>query len=274
MDLHCIAQCSKNPRPQARGEVCRSLTEDDELNGPQRPHLNTPVSRTPLMRSLPSILPETSTTQHKEPSPSREPVKGRIFPRVDSVDELDICRITDDGPSLPVTHSKRPVLYRLPNMPDGTNSPTSTTIPARPVNLGQMVHKRHQTMLHYDGEANLRESPPMRQEGNASNAFSTISISRTAIELQPNIVEPSLLQDPLSPSRPAAHIELPHRRVSENLTHDTQHVLRSVEGGSPKLTDSLSYLRTLSKAKKATAGSASAISKRYQSHSNVPNTTL
>jgi hypothetical protein len=157
-------------------------------------------------------------------------------------------------------------------MPERTNSPTSATIPTRPVNLVQMVHKRHQTVLHHDGEANLGESASTRQEGNASNGFSTISISRKAIELQPNVVDPSLLQNPLSPPRPVGHFELPHRRISGNLTRDTQPVPRSVEDGPPKLTDSLSYLRTLTKAKKGTAGSTGAISKRYQSHRNVPST--
>jgi hypothetical protein len=117
-------------------------------------------------------------------------------------------------------------------------------------------------MWYHDSEANLQESACTRQEGNAPNPFSTISISRKAIELQPSVVEPSLLQNPLSPPRPVAHIELPHRRVSENLTHDTQPVLRSVEDGSPKLGDSLSYLRNLAKVKKGTTGSTSAISKR------------
>ena len=192
------------------------------------------------------------------------------FPGDDRVNELDIRRIIDDGCSLPVTPSKRSILYRLHNMPERTNSPTSVTVPTRPVNMNQMAHKRHQNMLHHDGEADLRESASNRQEGNASNAFSTISFSRKAIELQPSVVEPSLLQNPLSPPRPVAHIELPHRRVSRNLTHDTRPVLRGVEDGSPKLSDSLSYLRNFANAKQGTAGPTSAISKRHQSRRNIP----
>ena len=185
------------------------------------------------------------------------------FPGVDSA---------DDGCLLPVAPFKRSVLYRRPSMPERTNSPRSATIPTRPVNMSQMVHKRHPNMLHHDGEASLQESASSRQEGNASNTFSTISISRTAIELQPNVVEPSLLQNPLSPPRPVAHIELPRRHVSENLTRDTQHVLKGIEDGSSKLPDSLSYLRTLANTKQGTAGSTSAISKRRQSHRNISST--
>lgn len=195
------------------------------------------------------------------------------FPGVDSVDELDIRRITDEGCLLSVTPSKRSTLDRRHNMPESTNSPTSVTVPTRPVNTDQVVHKRPQNMLHHDGEANLRESASNRQEWNAPNAFSTISISRNAIELQPSVVEPSLLQNPLSPPRPVAHIELPHRRVSRSLAHDTRSAPRGVEDGSPKLSDSLSYLRTLANAKQGTAGSTSAISKRHQSHRNIPSTT-
>ena len=221
------------------------------------------------MRSSSSVLPETSTTQHKGPAPSRKAVKEHEFPGIDSVNEVDIRH---DGCLLPVTPSRRSVLCRPHNMPESIDPPTSVIIPTRHVNPGQVAHKRHQTTWHHDSEGNLQESASTSQEGNVPNAFSTISISRKAIELQPSVVEPSLFQNPLSPPRPVAHIELPRRRVSGNLTHDTQPVLRSVEDGSPKLTDSLSYLRTLAKAKKATAASTSAISTRCQSHKNVPST--
>ena len=196
---------------------------------------------------------------------------GHEFPGADSANELSNRRSTNDGHSLPP--SKRPIPYRLRSMPQSTNSPRSATIPTRPANMNQMVHKRHPNMLHHDGETNLRESVSSRQEGNASNAFPTISFSRRAIELQPNVVEPSLLQNPLSPPRPVAHIELPHRRVSGNLTRDTQHVLGGVEDESPKLTDSLSYLRTLANATQGTTGSTSAVSKRHRSHRNISSTT-
>ena len=258
-----VAKYWKNP--QAR-------SEDHGLNEPQRPQMKAPVSRTSLMRSSSTILPGMSTTQHKEPAPTREAAEEHEFPDVDSADELDLRRVVDEDRLLPVTPSKRSVLCRLRNMSQSTDSPTSAIIPTQSVNPGQMAHKRHQTMSHHDSKANLRESASTRQDRIASNAFSTISFSRTAIELQPSVVEPSLLQNPLSPPRPVAHIELPHRRVSETYTHGTLPVLRSVEDGPLKGTDSLSYLRTLAKAKKGTTGSTSAVSKRHQSHRNAPST--
>ena len=214
------------------------------------------------MRLSPLPLPETSSTQHK-PSGA---VKEDELARADSADEWDVRSMTDDGCLLPITPSKLSILARPPNSPESTTSPTPATIPTRPLSLV------HQTNLHHDGEANLRESASTRPEGNGPNPLSAISISHKSIELHPSVVEPSLLQNPLSPPRPVAHIESPHRRVSENRTPDNRSAFKSAKDSSPKLTDSLSYLRTLTKAKKGTTGSASGSSKRSQSHRNVPRT--
>jgi hypothetical protein len=220
------------------------------------------------MGSSPSLLPSMSATQHKEPTPSRE-TAGQKFPGIDNVEELDIIH---KGCSLPVT-SSRSVLNRPPSISESTNSPTSATITTRALNPNQMVYKRRQATSCHDDEGDLNGSASTRQEQNAPTTLSTISISRKTIELQPSVIGPSLLRNPLSPPRPVAHFELPIRPVSENRTQDKQSVVGSVESdGSSKLTDSLSYLRTLANANKGPANSTSSILQRYRSHRNVPGT--
>ena len=220
------------------------------------------------MRSSSSLVLDTPITQDWQSARSRKTVNEHNIPGVDSVDEWDIRSITDDCLP-PVPPSKRPILDRRSNSTESTSFSTAGTISTRPPSVGQVVHK----LLHHDGEAHLRESASISQEGNALNPFSTISISHKSIELQPSVVEPSLLHSPLSPPRPVAHIESPHRPLSDNLTRNRDlPAVRSDGDGAPKLTDSVSYLRTLTKAKKGTASSGGNISRRHQSHRKASGT--
>ena len=217
------------------------------------------------MRSSSSLVLDTPITQDWQSARSRKTVNEA---GVDSVDEWDIRSITDDCFS-PVTPSKRPILRRRSNSTGRASLSTAGTIPTRPPSMGQVVHK----LLHHDDEAHLRESASTSQEGTAPNPFSTISISHKSIELQPSVVEPSLLHGPLSPPRPVAHIESPHRPLSDNLTRNRDRpAVRSDGDGAPKLTDSMSYLRTLTKAKKGTASSGGSISRCHQSHRKASGT--